>query len=179
MSPSWCQRLEALRAVLLRAAERQIGPQLRARIAPSDLVQQTFIEAADVLQGRGSVSDEDLANLLRRLLRNNACDAARLANAEKRDVGRELRFRRSTCWQGIRCRDKQPDSAVAQHEADQALDDAIAQLPPVYQRVVFMRHRDRLSFAQIGERLSLSENAAQKTWTRALELLRRQLGKFV
>ena len=124
------------------------------------------------------MSDDELAAWLRHLLRNNARDAVRHANAQKRGVGRELRFRRSARLQEISCRQGRPDSVASQREVDEALDQAIADLPPVYQRVVLLRHRDRLKFSDIAEQLAISENAAQKLWSRALELLRRRLNKF-
>jgi RNA polymerase sigma-70 factor, ECF subfamily len=174
----WPNRLEALRAGLLRAAERQIRNDLRPRVDASDVVQQTLIEAAQALGGRQQMSDDELAVWLRHALRNNARDAVRRANAKKRDVGRELRFRRTIRWHGIRCRERQPDSVATLHEVDNALDAAIAELPLTYQRVVLLRHRDRLSFSQIADQLAVSENAAQKLWTRALEMLRGRLRKF-
>lgn len=174
----WPEKLESLRAALLRAAEREIRQDLRPRIAASDVVQQTLIEAAKVLDGQSSMSDEELAGWLRHLLRNNARDAVRHATAEKRDAGRELRFRHSGPWRGILCRRPPPDSVVRRREIDEALDAAIAEMPLPYQRVVLLRHRERLPFAEIGRQMAISENAAQKLWTRALELLRGRLGQF-
>lgn len=174
----WPDRLETLREALLRAAQREIRPNLRPRIAASDVVQQTMIEAARFLDGRAEMSDDELAAWLRQLLRNNARDAVRHATAEKRDAGRELRFRHSGHWRGVLCRRPQPESVVRRREVDEALDAAIADMPLPYQRVVLLRHRERLPFAEIGQQLAISENAAQKLWARALELLRQSLGQF-
>jgi len=60
-------------------------------------------------------------------------------------------------------------------EAHQALAEAIERLSDVQRQVIELRHLEQLSFADIGERMSRSENAVQLLHMRALSALGAQL----
>src|SRR5437660_6005935 len=80
--------LEEFRSYLLLLARMQLDPRPRNRIDPSDIVQQTLMEAhakADQFQG----DDSGLAAWLRQALANNLRDAWRALRRDKRDVRRE------------------------------------------------------------------------------------------
>ncbi len=73
----------------------QLEHNLRARVSPSDVVQETFFEAhRDFVQFRGKTSGEFLA-WLRRILVNNLCRVVEQhVLTEKRDVRREVSMER-------------------------------------------------------------------------------------
>jgi DNA-directed RNA polymerase specialized sigma24 family protein len=48
-------------------------------------------------------------------------------------------------------------------------------LPSRRQRIIELRHRRWLSYAEIGEELDLTEAAARKLWSRTVEDLRKAL----
>src|SRR5271167_1274005 len=80
--------LEEFRSYLLLLARMQLDPGPRNRIDPSDIVQQTLLEAharADQFQG----DDSALAAWLRQALVNNLRDAWRALRKGKRDIRRE------------------------------------------------------------------------------------------
>src|ERR1700731_1008880 len=80
--------LEEFRSYLLLLARMQLDPGPRNRIDPSDIVQQTLLEAhakADQFHG----DDSALAAWLRQALVNNLRDAWRALRRDKRDVRRE------------------------------------------------------------------------------------------
>ena len=75
-------RLDRFRDYLPLLAQIRFDPQLRGKLDPSDLVQQTLLEAhQSIAKPRGS-SDAELAAWLRKILANN------LANAGPRLTGR-------------------------------------------------------------------------------------------
>src|SRR5579864_5410581 len=81
--------VERFRTYLLLLARMQIGRKLRAKLDPSDLVQQTLLDAhRQLAQFRGSTPDE-LAGWLRRMLACNMADALRAFARGKRDIARE------------------------------------------------------------------------------------------
>ena len=168
-------RLESARPYLLNVAARQIRPQWRGKLAASDLVQQTLVEAA-AATNRTELVDGDLLRWLRRILANNVLDARRKLEADKRAVGREVSFNKSRLLR-IAPAPAQADPAadLLRGEQDALLDRAIASLPPDYQRVIRLRHAEDRRFADIAEQLGVSENAAQKLWARATEALRRAM----
>jgi len=80
---------ERFRSYLWMLAEVQLGHGGRAKIDPSDIVQQTLLDAhRDRDQFRGRTTAE-MAAWLRRLLACNLADAVRLLGRAKRDAARE------------------------------------------------------------------------------------------
>src|SRR5580704_7277509 len=81
--------VEKFRTYLLLLARMQMGKQLCAKLDPSDVVQQTLLDAHRQLeQFRGSTSAE-MAGWLRRMLACNLADALRAFSRGKRDAARE------------------------------------------------------------------------------------------
>src|SRR5882724_7431070 len=80
--------LQEFRSYLLLLARMQLDPGPRNRIDPSDIVQQTLLEAhAHLEQFQGD--DSALAAWLRQALVNNLRDAHRALHRNRRDVRRE------------------------------------------------------------------------------------------
>jgi RNA polymerase sigma-70 factor, ECF subfamily len=110
------------------------------------------------------------------ILRSNAADLRRRFDAQKRQ-GIEPSFSlddsRSSQAETVRQNlfDPSPSASGSSNAADLALDRALEQLPEDYQTVILLRHRDKLSFAEIGERTSRSADAARMCWTRAVKRL--------
>ncbi len=78
-------QLEHFRRYLALLARTHLGPQHRAKLDASDMVQQTLLEAHQKLdQFRGS-TDAEMARWLRRMLSCNLADAFRALGRQKRD----------------------------------------------------------------------------------------------
>lgn len=170
------EQLESFRTYLCAVAEREIHPRWRARLAASDLVQQTLIEAAQALPHSKVTDPDDLVRWLRRILANNMCDGVRRLNTARRDLGREIIKGKSALLRRVpACQKDCPQTQAIRSEESTSLDEAIAKLPVKYQQVIHWRHRDNRSFAEIAQLLDLSENAAQKLWSRAIDSLRGQM----
>src|SRR5260370_20661260 len=85
------QALEACRGYLLMVARGELDPDLRAKEGPSDLVQETFLEAKrDFVQFQGASEAELLAWLRRVLLNNVANFTRRYRTTGKRSIEREV-----------------------------------------------------------------------------------------
>jgi len=81
--------LEGYRQYLRLLAGSRVGKELRARFDPSDLVQETLLEAhRDFPQFQGE-NRAELAGWLRQILLRNLADQCKHHQSQKRDVGRE------------------------------------------------------------------------------------------
>lgn len=68
--------------------------------------------------------------------------------------------------------DPQPEQLMEQCELQSDLQQAIEALPPRYRRIVWLRYRGELSFAEIGQTLGISVATAKTAFFRAKPLLR-------
>ena len=163
-------------------ATTHIDPRIRARVSPSDIVQETFCEAhRDFGQFRGQSEPEFLAWLRRILVNNLARQVERHLLTQKRDVRREVKLdemgasmERSTVRLETILVDRgdSPSCDAARGERAVILVDALAQLPADYRDVLVMRHVQSLPFDEIGRRMERSSGATRMLWLRAMEQLR-------
>jgi RNA polymerase sigma-70 factor (ECF subfamily) len=169
--------LEACAEYLRRAAGRLVSPELRAKFAPSDLVQETALDVhRDFDQFRGDRLEELLAWVRRILLDNAASVHRRYQQVAKRQISREISIEASSGVAAVlHDQSPSPRSLVSQLEKQRQVDDALQRLPPDQRRAILLRSRDHLSFAEVGRELARSEDAARKLWFRAIERLRTEL----
>ena len=175
------QVLETFRGYLLLVADRELDAELRAKGGASDLVQDTFLEAQrDFGCFHGNSADE-LRAWLRRLLLNNVANFTRqYRQRAKRQVSREVPLEAGGSSHergaGLAADILSPSGQVVAQEQAAALARAMERLPPDYRQVLALRHEQKLTFAQIGEQMQRSANAARMLWLRAVERLQTELG---
>ena len=171
--------LEAARGWLQLLAVRQLPPQLRTKVAASDLVQKTILEAyLDSPRFEGT-RPEELYGWLRKILRNNVHDCIR----QFRDYqGRDVRVERPLDELDPRERDdpsfigdQPPELSAIRAEEDSALGLALAKLPDTHRMIVRLRCWDKLEWDDIGRRVGRSGGAARKIWGRSIVRLRAEL----
>lgn len=176
------ETLTQLGAWLKLTAQAELADDVRSKLGASDIVQQTLLEAQrDWGNFQGSTVKE-LSQWLRQILTHNLHDVAgRYLRAEKRDVRREipLHDRDDSCNLRfeLAASGPSPSSIVRQRERDDQLDLALLALSDRYRKVLLLRHQDGLTFPDIGDRLDISAEAARKVWLRAVQALRRELGR--
>src|SRR5689334_1370544 len=83
--------LESCRDYLLLVANEEVPCELQPKAAPSDLVQQTFLEATRSFSDFAGQTDQELLRWLQQILLNNIRDTTRrYRQRAKRDIGREV-----------------------------------------------------------------------------------------
>ncbi len=170
--------LELCRPYLILVADQHLAPNLRAKVSPSDLVQDTCLEAQrDFARFTGS-TEGDLLAWLRRILLNNLANVRRhYLGTDKRRVSREVALAETSpaeLLNGLRV-EESPSGEAQARERDEELQRALARLPQETRQIVYWRNYDRLTFEDIGRRLDRSAEAVRKTWARAIV----ELGKLL
>ncbi len=175
------QSLEKYRSFLRLVAEAQLPPLLRGRVEPSDVVQQTLLEAhADREQARGQEDPVRMA-WLRRILVNNLANAVRDLQRAKRDVRREKPFedlvqRSSANLEGwLAAEQSSPSQAVEKADRVLLLSGAFEALPHDQQRALVLRYWHDWSLADIADDLGRTPSAVAGLLHRGLRKLRSML----
>jgi RNA polymerase sigma-70 factor, ECF subfamily len=168
-------------------AEAQLDRRLRVRFSPSDLVQETLMEAhRDFQQFRGTTEAEFLAWLRQILVHNLLVAVRRHLEAGKRDIRREISLEQvhadldtsALSMAAILAQGgTSPSAHVQREELLVALADSLASLPPDYREVIVSRHMEGQSFAEIAEGMGRSEGAVRMLWLRAIGQLRAKMGE--
>ncbi len=173
------QALEGCRQYLLAVARQALPAGVQGKVGPSDLVQETLLRAQQDFRRFDGDSESQLLAWLRAILLNQLANCARQFATDMRDVDREVALDTGDSHEalagGAATPEPSPSGVLAAREDDEALARALAGLPEHYRRVVELRNRESLSFAEVGQRLGLSAGAARKIWVRALRQLRRTL----
>ncbi len=151
---------------------------LQAKVDPSDLVQQTLLEAYRGLDGfQGQTQGEWLA-WLKQILKHNATDyIRRYKGTAKRRIQREVPMevpRHGSSLFRIDPSDpgETPSQLVIQHENEIQLAEAVNRLAEDQQQVILLRNAQRMSFNEVAERMERSRPAVQMLWLRALKKLK-------
>lgn len=173
-SEALAQLLARYRSYLLQIANQKLPENLRARVAPSDMVQDTMIRLQAGLSHFRGQSEQSLLVWLRRILENTITNARYYHGALRREVGRD-------CWcgerddVGIPQPDTTPSERAILREDARSLREAVRMLPVHYQQVIDLRHREQKTFEEIGDQIDRSPNAARMIWYRAVMRLQAEL----
>jgi RNA polymerase sigma-70 factor (ECF subfamily) len=174
------EAMESCRAYLLMVAAGEMDPALGAKAGPSDIVQQTFLEAQCGFDHFTGTTEAELLGWLRKILVNNVINFARsYRGTSKRDVDREVALVTGEDWNdqriGAPADSGTPSRAAIENERTAALEEAIEKLPADYRTVINLRYREQRSFEEIARLMNRTANAAAKLWARAIEKLEQEL----
>lgn len=169
--------LETCRAYLLMAANKAVGSDLRVKVAPSDLVQETILAAVKGFENFEGTTERELLGWLTKILSLRIVEAARRYRRQKADMGREVSIHDEAreVERSLSQLDGTPSALAIAQEEEERLKAAMASLDSESQQLVRMRNWEQLTFTEIGRRLGLSESAVRKRWGKAIRELRRYL----
>jgi RNA polymerase sigma-70 factor (ECF subfamily) len=174
--------LELYRDYLGVLARARLGARLRGVVNPSDLVQQTFLEACrDLGQFEGTTEAQWRAWLRRILAHNLATLVERHVRARKRDVRRRVSLDQGVAAPagfGAPAREflvsplSSPSAPARRREASAVLAERLARLAGPYRDVLLLRNFEGLPFDEVARRLGRTAGAVRALWVRALDRLR-------
>jgi RNA polymerase sigma-70 factor (ECF subfamily) len=175
-------QLDRFRAYLHLLARLSLASRLRGKVDPSDVVQQTLLQAHEhIAQFRGQ-SDAELAAWLRQILANHLAKLIRDFGRARRDVAAERSLEAELGASSVRLGDwlaageSSPSARAARDEDAVRLADALAGLPEPQRRAVLLRYYEGFSVPEIGLRLKRSRPGVASLLRRGLARLREQLG---
>lgn len=173
--------LQQYRPYLQILARRQLDSVVNARVDPSDVVQQTCLEAVrDFVAFRGSEQGE-LVAWLRRILENNVSQSIqRHVVAKKRSVAREHRLdddsqEHGQALAGLPDDGSSPSRRAMRGELAIRLAQEVEGLPEDQREAIRLRHLEGWSLAQLADHFDRSESAVAGLLKRGLRALRSQL----
>jgi RNA polymerase sigma-70 factor (ECF subfamily) len=170
------QVCERLRDYLLLVADRGLFDGLRAKLGASDIVQQTMLEAQQDFDRFAGTSEEELRTWFVKIVEHNLIDSARrYRETQQRDLSREVPMNGDDKQFKLVGPQKTASSIVCRRETDEQLLRAVARLPENRRRIIELRHRQSLPYAEIAEQMNITEVAARKLWSRTVETLRQEL----
>jgi RNA polymerase sigma-70 factor (ECF subfamily) len=173
--------LEGYRSYLRLLARVHLDERLCAKVDPSDVVQQTLLQAYRARgEFRGSTAGERAA-WLRRILARQMAHLVRDFGRCKRDVSRERSLEmaldassaRLDAW--LRAEQSSPSQQAQRHEQLGRLCRALEQLPDASREAVVLHYLRGCPFAEVARRMNRTPAAVAGLLKRALKQLRGQL----
>jgi RNA polymerase sigma-70 factor (ECF subfamily) len=170
--------LERYRSYLHLLARLHLDPRLRGKLDPSDLVQQTLLQAYRGLEQFRGRSQAELMAWLRQALANCLGNALRDFTRQRRDVGRERSLEQALDASSARlgawlaAEQSSPSHKAAEQEQAVRLAEALAELPQAQREALILQHWYGWSLAQIGAELGRSPGAVAGLIKRGLQRLR-------
>lgn len=153
-------------------ADKHLDGNLRHKVAPSDIVQQTFCNAVRNLDNFRGSSAAEFHGWLKVIVVNEVKNARRDLHAAKRDVSREKAIEtdrsRIGDWKYPTDDTPTPSSHALAEEQVENFYVILNQLSPDYSQVIQLRSIDQLSFKDISDKMGRTENAVSKLWYRAV-----------
>ena len=186
MNPSDTEQgmwLERHRPYLMLLARLRLDSRDALKTSPSDIVQQTLMDAfANRDQFRGS-SEGELAAWLRQILKHNLLDAIRDQKRDKRDVRKEVpldgmidaSFSRTDDW--LAAVQSSPSQQAIRQEDLLQLSRALSELPEPQREAIVLHHLQGLKLSEVAVEIGRTEAAVAGLLFRGLKTLTILIGE--
>ncbi len=182
---AWEKLVSRHRGKLRRMVELRMSPRLKGRVDASDVIQETFVEAARVMARTGINSEIPVHVWLRRLANQKLIQAHRQHEiAACRAAGREQRVQDAVQASSISIARflvgnvTSPSNVVMRDEKRKLLELALEEMDSLDREVLMLRHFEHLSGPESAEILGISDEAVKKRYVRALEKLQRIMARL-
>jgi RNA polymerase sigma-70 factor (ECF subfamily) len=177
-TPSDEQWPDRFRSYLRLLAKMQLDERLRSKLDPSDIVQQTLLQAHRAMGDFRGKSDAEMAAWLRQILARNLAHAVRDFGRDKRNVNRERSLQaavdassaRLDAW--LAAEQSSPSQQAQRNEQVLELCNALEQLPDAQREAVQLHYWQSATLAEIAERLDRTPAATAGLLKRGMRKLR-------
>ncbi len=163
---------------LLLLSKFGLDADMRAKVGASDVVQETLLDAYRGIHGFRGSTEAEFARWLRKILKNRlAAVRRRFLKTEKRCLANEVARASDSGTAAVQshslCDSQTPSRNAVANEDQVLLQQALAQLPEQYRRVLVLRNLEARSFEEIGRETGRTADAARMLWSRAMKHLQR------
>jgi RNA polymerase sigma-70 factor (ECF subfamily) len=171
--------MAGVRPFMRRVVEVRIDPRLRARIDPSDVVQETLVEATRRIRDFLDRRPLPFHLWVRQMAFENLIRLRRFhVGAGKRAVGREFHLPEDSSvalGRQVLARGPGPLEGLIDGELAERVRQAVTRLPDTDREVLLMRSFEGLSNHEVAQALGLETSAASQRFGRAVLRLRKLL----
>jgi RNA polymerase sigma-70 factor (ECF subfamily) len=173
--------LERFRGYLRLLAGLQVGPRLRPKLDPSDLVHQTLLKACEARDQFRGHSCAEMSAWLRQILARTLRDTVRDLGRQRRDISRERSLEaaleessaRLEAW--LVASGLAPCEQAERNEQRLRLADALTMLPEPQRQAVLLRYYEGRPLEDISRRPRRTRAGVASLLRRGLDRLRTQL----
>lgn len=164
----------------------RIDRRIQGRLAPSDVLQEAYIEAAAGIDKFIATPSIPLYLWLRYLAGTKLRELHRRhLGTRKRAAGREVSLEQPTIPVAsseqlalrLATESASPSDAVVRAELREKLEDALEHLEPLDREVIALRHYEQLKTREVAQALGIKEETARKRYLRAIERLKKVLAR--
>jgi RNA polymerase sigma-70 factor, ECF subfamily len=175
--------VEKFRSYLLLLARMQMNQKLCAKLDPSDVVQQTLLDAHRQLDQFLGSTPAEMAGWLRRMLACNLADALRAFSRGKRAIANERSLEaaldgssaRLESW--LAAEQSSPSQKAQRAEDLLILAQALAELPEAQREAIVLHYWQEQPLAQVAVQLGRTVPAVVGLLQRGLKTLRTLLAE--
>jgi RNA polymerase sigma-70 factor (ECF subfamily) len=167
--------LARYRVYLRLLARLQLDPRLRAKLDPSDVVQQTLLKAYERHDQFRGQTEAELAAWLRTILANTLTDAVRRGQVREglqRSLEASIEQSSSRLEAWLAAAGSSPSEHLVRHEQMLLLSESLAQLPEDQQRAVELKHLRGYTVEAISAEMGRSKTAVGGLLRRGMKRLR-------
>ena len=172
------QQFERYRNYLRFLARTQLPTHLRARLDPSDIVQQSMLQAHQAADDFRGNSDAELMAWLRTILAGVVAHAVRDQHRGVRDVFKEQNIQQQLDQSSLFLANalisplKTPSVVMHQEEVARSVADLVEELPDAQRDAIVLHYWQQLPLKQVAETLGKSPAAVAGLLQRGLATLR-------
>ncbi|MCM2371886.1 sigma-70 family RNA polymerase sigma factor [Rhodopirellula sp. ICT_H3.1] len=163
-------------------ARVQMRDELRKKFDPSDIVQQSMLQAYQAFSDFRGSSEAELVAWLRTILARTISHAIRDAHADKRDVGRERSIHAAMDASSLRletflaAEQSSPSQNAQRREQAVVVAEAVETLSEGQREVILLRYWHGKTITEIAEETGRTVSAVAGLAFRGLKSLQEKLG---